>query len=249
MSTEIKMNRQRAVNRPSIGFARHRRFSREEQPSLAVFAQVLAHRIRGLLTGIEGFTDLLLQTFDSPDQRDLAFRILESTSRVEGILFDLQHYDDPLEANFHKYSVNSVTSDLIAVLADSEVERLRFDVKVSDGIHIRADECLIRQSLLAVVRNAMEATANTVTPIGVCIEELGKGDEVAFRVYNTGAITNPDVRNKMFEPFYTTKAHNLGLGLSLARRIARIHGGELTLTSGPEEPGTEITLRLPVLKD
>ena len=199
--------------------------------------------------GIEGFTDLLLQTFDSPDQRELAFRIMESTSRIEGILFDLQHYDDPLEARFHEYPADSAAEDLLSVLADSEAKRLRIEVKVSDTVKIKADEMLLRQSLLAIVRNAIEATPDKTAPVGLTVEPLSNGSEVAFKIYNPGPISDSEIRRKMFDPFFTTKTSNLGLGLSLARRIARIHGGELELTSGPEEPGTELTLRLPVLSD
>jgi len=241
------IQKRRAANRPSIGFSRYRRFASEDQPTLGAFAQVLAHRVRGLLTGIEGYTDLLLDTFETRDQRELAFRVLESTSRIEGILKDLQHFNDPVDARFHRVAATDIVNELLPVLADSEINRLRLDVRVKDDVLIRADEVLLRQSLLAIIRNAFEATSTQTCPVGLTITSTPRKKTVTFKIYNPGGLPDPDVRRRMFEPFFTTKASNLGLGLTLARRIATIHDGSVKLTSGREEEGTEISLQLPVL--
>ncbi len=239
----------RAENRPSIGFARHRRFTSEEQPTIATFAHVLGHRVRGLITSIEGFTDLLIPTLDDPDQRDLAFRILESTSRIEGILHDLQHYNDPIEAHFHKVPGNTISSDLKAVLSDSEIDRLSVEEHVSETVFVRADETLIRQALMAILRNAYEACDSSEDTVQLIVDGSVDGKHVTIKIQNPGLFSDMDARLRIFEPFYTTKASNLGLGLTLARRIARVHGGELSLTSDDLSEYTELTLTLPVLSD
>ena len=247
MSISSTSRKPRADNRPSIGFARHRRFTSEEQPTISAFAHVLGHRVRGLLASIEGFTDLLIPSLDEPDQRELAFRILESTSRIEGILHDLQHYNDPLEAHFHKVPADTLASDVMAVLADSEVDRLRVTEGVQDTTFIRADETLVRQAVMAVVRNAFEANGRSTETISIGVHLHENGESVLVKVQNHGAFSDPEARLKIFEPFFTTKAKNLGLGLTLARRIARVHGGDLSLTSEPNAETTELTLVLPVL--
>jgi len=232
----------RAQNRPSIGFARHRRFTSEEQPTIGAFAQVLGHRVRGLLTSIDGFTDLLIPSLEDPDQRELAFRILESTSRIEGILYDLQHYNEPIEAHFHKVPGNAIASDVLTVLADSEIDRLVMSQSVQHTIFVRADETLIRQALMAVLRNAFEATGGQSEKISLSVDLNSENETVLVKVQNPGRFSDPDARPRIFDPFFTTKAGNLGLGLTLARRIAKIHGGDLALTSEPDAETTELTL-------
>lgn len=249
MSSSDTSRKPRAENRPSIGFARHRRFASEEQPTIATFAHVLGHRIRGLITSIEGFTDLLIPTLDDPDQREYAFRILESTSRIEGILKDLQHFNDPIEAHFHKVPGNAISSDLKAILADSEVSRLSVEEHVSERVFVRADETLIRQALMAVLRNAYDACVSSDEVVHMIVDRSNDGENVVIKIQNPGLFSDMDARLRIFEPFFTTKASNLGLGLTLARRIARVHGGELSLTSDDNSEYTELTLTLPVLSD
>ena len=249
MSISSTSRKPRAENRPSIGFARHRRFSSEEQPTIGAFVQVLGHRVRGLLASIEGFTDLLIPSLDDPDQRELAFRILESTSRIEGILYDLQHYNDPIEAHFHKVPADSIASDVTAVLADSEIDRLVITETVQHQVFVRADETLIRQALMALLRNAFEATKDPSDKIHLNVDLNSDGETVLVKVQNLGKISDPDMRARIFEPFFTTKASNLGLGLTLACRIAIVHGGDLALTSAPDSETTELMLSLPVLTD
>ena len=249
LSSSDTSRKPRAENRPSIGFARHRRFTSEEQPSIATFAHVLGHRVRGLITSIEGFTDLLIPTLDDPDQREFAFRILESTSRIEGILKDLQHFNDPIEAHFHKVPGNSISNDLKVVLADSEIARLSVEEHVTETVFVRADETLIRQALMAILRNAYEACDSSEEVVQMIVDQSDDGEHVIIKIQNPGLFSDIDARLRIFEPFYTTKASNLGLGLTLARRIARVHGGELSLTSNDLSEYTELTLTLPVLTD
>jgi signal transduction histidine kinase len=249
---EIRRQRNKrpmAENRPSIGFALHNKFPNDEQPTVATFAQVMAHRIRSLLTGIEGYTDLLLKSIDDSEQRQLAFRVMESASRIEGILSDLQYYNDPIEANFHKVPAKQIPEDVLLALADSEIERVAVDRSINPTIFVRADEMLVRQALLSVFRNAFEAEPTDTSTI-TCTAHLsvdGAFVEYSIRNENTNLTSNDEPL--VFQPFHTTKSNNLGLGLTLARRIAGIHKGELIVTSNESHDHTQFTLRLPVYRD
>lgn len=244
-----RLRRPPADNRPSIGFALHNRFPQDEQPSLASFAQVMAHRIRGLLTGIEGYTDLLLESIESGEQRELAFRVLESTSRIEGILSDLQHYNSPIEAHFYKIPAASISGDVLSALADSEINRIKLDDILLDDIDLRADESLIRQALIAILRNALEADGPTSSPIQFSAYQSDDGESVIYAIRNAGSRLGPHEAQQIFQAFYTTKSNNLGLGLTLARRIAQIHKGDLTVTSNSESEYSEFTFRIPVYRE
>lgn len=215
-----------------------------EQDAMAQLAQVLAHRLRGLVAGIEGFTDLLTDSLETPDQRDLALKILEGTARIESVLADLQLYGELLQPIMLPVRLDELLSELLAPLSDAEQERVALRMAPDAAAHmLDADPFLIRQALLILIRNALEATARAglvemharTTPDG--------GAELSLR--NDGFIDVDDAERVVFAPFFTTKAQNLGVGLTIARRIVRLHGGSLDLTHNSVEEGVRFTLLLP----
>ncbi len=207
-------------------------------------AQVLAHRIRGLVTGIEGYTDLLIDTLATREQRDLALRILESAVRIERVLADLQRYGRDVRPVMRSLPVRTVLDELAAALDDDDLERIGFDVKVGKDVLLRVDPVLLRQALLILVQNALDATRNGGS-ILFSIEGDLPDRSLCFVVQNDGVIPFEDAETKVFSPFFTTKAHNLGVGLTLARRIVQAHGGTLRLATNDPQTGTRFVLTLP----
>lgn len=214
---------------------------------LVDLAQVLAHRLRGLVASIEGFTDLLTDTLFSRDQRELALRILEGAARIERVLADLQRYGDPVEPVQLPLLVGDVTADLLAPLPEPERARvtLRHDHQPATAeLPLLADPFLLRQALLVLVQNALDATRH-----GGDVHLVVRTDDagwVCFDVWNTGFIDLPSPETQVFLPFFTTKAQNLGVGLPMAARIAVAHGGAVSLTLNDPAAGTCFTLALPV---
>lgn len=206
-------------------------------------AQVLAHRLRGLVASIEGFTDLLTDTLFTREQRELALRILEGATRIERILADLQRYGQPIDPVMLPLFVEDVTADLLAPLSDEDRERVT--LQVDGSVPLLADPYLLRQALLVLVQNALDATRHRGAVRITAGADLA-GQEVVFAVWNDGHIDLPDAEERVFAPFFTTKAHNLGVGLPMAQRIARLHGGRVRLAHNDPVAGTCFTLTLPV---
>lgn len=204
-------------------------------------AQIVAHRIRGLVMTIEGFTDLLADTLPDRDQRELALRIFESAARIESILADLQVYARRRTPACAPTTTTAVLVDLLATLDDAVEARV--DVVIPDSpADVNVDSMLLRQALLVLVTNALEASEPAGEVVVRC-DAAGDGRQ-RFRVSNAGVI-NGSVAELLFQPFFTTKAHNLGVGLNLARRIAESHGGSLELSENDADLGTTFTLELP----
>lgn len=216
-----------------------------EDDRLADLAQVLAHRIRGLVTGIEGFTDLLMETLTTREQRELGMRIHESAVRIERVLADLQRFGQPVEPFFRQVTVRSLVDEMLMALHDAELERVRFDIQVPPEQALHADPMLVRQALLVLVQNALDATKSEG---GVVFHArlLPAAGAVRFDVINDGVIALAEADEQVFKPFFTTKAHNLGVGLTLARRIVRAHRGSLRLMANDAEQGTCFSLTLPI---
>lgn len=219
----------------------------ESDGSLEQLALVLAHRLRGLVAGVEGFTDLLADTLIDPDQRELAWKIMECASRIESVLADLQLYGAPLEPVMLPVRVDELVGDLSAPLCDEE--RRRIDVGLGEPTAetlVLADPYLIRQALLILIRNALDATASGAA---VRVESTRDDVSVCLHVWNEGTIGLANAAEIVFEPFFTTKAHNLGVGLSIARRIALAHGGSLVLSQNSRVLGTRFTIRIPEVRE
>jgi len=236
------------AGRGTISFRRAPAHASDERTSLSEFAQVVAHRIGGLVSSIEGFTDLLIDGIDRDDDRETAFRILESVSRIEAILHDLKHYDDEIDVRARRMPVHKLVSGVFNVLADSEVQRIRLSTENTYGIHVEVDERLIRQAMLSVIRNGLEAAPDD-SPLAVSVSVDEADSSLQVTLSNDGRIPDSTNTDRMFDAFYTTKAHNLGLGLTMARRFVRLHGGEVSLQTDSEAGHTEFLVCLPVSKE
>jgi signal transduction histidine kinase len=93
---------------------------------------------------------------------------------------------------------------------------------------VRVDEAQLRQVFLNLVRNAREAM-----PAGgqLTVTAWNAAAGVEVRVQDTGTGISAEVQDRIYEPFFTTKAGGTGLGLSLSRQIVEAHGGRIELES------------------
>jgi two-component system sensor histidine kinase DctS len=129
----------------------------------------------------------------------------------------------------------------------------RIDVQVpSPAPRVRADRTMIEQVLLNLSRNGLQAMESDVTPlearlltISVAMADDGK---VEFTVRDHGPGISPDVGERLFTPFFTTRADGMGLGLSLCRTVIEQHGGELRWVN-TEPSGVAFSFTLPAVVD
>jgi|SRR5690554_2193504 two-component system sensor histidine kinase HydH len=211
---------------------------------LMELAHILSHRLRSLVAGIEGFADLLTDTLATKEQRELTLRIIEGTARMERVLADLQLFCNPQVPVPIPLRLSDVLDDLDAALDDCDRERVLLDLEVNEDCTVLADPRLLRQALLVLVQNALDASSNgNSVRFGVKIDEYS--GTVRFDVRNSGVISLENPESQVFLPFFTTKAQNLGIGLPIALRIVHAHGGKLYLSSNDEISGTCFTIELP----
>lgn len=212
--------------------------------ALADLSVTLAHRLRSFVASIEGYTDLLADTLATAEQRELALRILEGAARIEHVLADLQLYGKPIEPLTIPLRIAEVSAEIERFLDETEVGLFRIETMVHEDDAVLADPGLLNQALLILTRNAFEATEYS----GQVVLTVKPSDDplfVQFDVWNPGEIDVADAAARVFVPFYTTKAQNLGIGLPVARRIAEAHGGTLCLAATSERDGTVFSLRVP----
>jgi len=123
---------------------------------------------------------------------------------------------------------------------DLNSKHIDFIQNCNTNILINADEKLIEQVLINLIKNASDALINTVNPQIKLITER-QNEKLYIKVIDNGPGISSEVIENIFIPFFTTKEKGSGIGLSLSRQIMYLHGGNISVKS---EPNTETTFTL-----
>ena len=218
--------------------------NQERIAALGRAAAQVAHEVKNPLAGLLLYS-LHLQSKSenfSESQTYLVDKIVETinhlTSRVEQIL----GFARPVNLDLQPGNLNEIVNDILELLRP-QLRAKKIDVRLSLGEQAYAivDESSIRGALLNLILNAIEATPEHGV---VSIANKRAGDSVRLEITDTGPGFDEEKAKKIFEPFYTTKAGGLGLGMPYAKRIIEQHGGTISLNSRPGE-GTTISVALP----
>jgi PAS domain S-box-containing protein len=215
-------------------------------------ASVLAHELNQPLMSIttfgRGCLRLLRQAHAEPHLlHDGINEIVQQAERAGDIISRLREFLRPGSYQTSTVTVESLVDGAIT-LARIEATQSHIDLRVGIAPRlpvIDVDRVQIEQVLLNLLRNAIEAIGDG-EPRTVTLEARRKaGPAVEFIVSDTGPGLADEIAGRIFEPFVTTKASGMGLGLSISRSIIEGHGGQLRLVrSGPA--GTVFAFDLPV---
>jgi PAS domain S-box-containing protein len=206
-------------------------------------AAVLAHEIRNPLAGIKGAIEVIMSRRKADDaERPIMRDIVSRIESLGELLNDLMVFARPRPPSFAEVSVAALVHDAITLVKRDPVAGAVEMLAEGDDVTASVDAALIRATLLNLLLNAAQAMAGRGR---IVISQVRDGDRVALHVRDTGPGVPADLREQIFEPFFTTKARGGGLGLSIARRTAELHGGTLTLAC-PEDGGTIVSLTLPI---
>jgi signal transduction histidine kinase len=220
--------------------ATHRAHARE----LEALSGEIAHELKNPLATVKGLTQLMVRESGRAQPPERLEVLLGEVTRMQGILEEFLNFSRPLVP----LTVSAV--DLAALcdealllhqgLAAGRGVRLE---RVGEGaVHAACDPRKVQQVLMNLLHNAVEASP----PGGRVTVEVASTVQgharVCVRDEGTGLL--PEVASRAFEPGVTTKAKGSGLGLTVARALARQHGGEVTLESGPRG-GCQAELLLP----
>jgi len=216
---------------------------------LAEVSAVVAHEIRNPLAGMVAGIQHLLTKFRKGDERHEALlRILKEGERVDRIIEDILLVTRPPHLNVAPCDISDVVG---RVLDEYEQKASAQGVQVrryhSSGLPlVRGDEKRLRQALSKLVLNGIEAMPDGGQLDVVITGPARDGAEyVEVEIGDLGVGIKEQDRDRVFEPFYTTKARGTGLGMIIAKRIIDEHGGEIEVQS-EEGKGTKILVRLPL---
>ncbi len=176
---------------------------------------------------------------------DFPFLLDESQTgaeRVRRIVADLKAYSDIDYTEQHKVNIKEVVERVVRIFNTQHNKSIKVALDAPEDLHLMCHSGFINQLLLNILSNAANAIEQSGT---ININASSKGDAISIDISDDGCGMTEEVLKRVFEPFYTTHdvGKGTGLGLTVARDIARNHGGDIELFSVPEK-GTKVAILL-----
>jgi PAS domain S-box-containing protein len=233
---------------------------RDRLAALGEMAATMAHEIKNPLAGIEVMAGLLRrQLTDKRDAQALLGDIISEAKMANAIVQEMLEFVRPVRLQLDRASIaNALTSAV--TMADGKARRggIRVDLALADDLPtIQGDEHQLTQVFANLLINAYEALdgRGAVTLSGRLVESSEDGallpdghhsvPTVIIEVADTGPGVSPEVIEKIFNPFFTTKPQGSGLGLAIVRKIVDAHEGRIDVKSA-ENQGTCFRVTLPI---
>jgi PAS domain S-box-containing protein len=227
--------------------------TREKMASLGHVAAGIAHEIRNPLSGINIFLDSILENFEDPesssDIRELIGETQTATAKIESVIKRVLEFARPGPTMTASGDLNTPVDNAVKLSAVS-LRKAHVQVEVDmeeESPILPIDAQGIEQVVLNLVNNASEALQTAHVDKVVRVQTRLQDGEALIRVADSGPGIPPEIRNRIFEPFYTTKSYGSGIGLGLCRRIVEDHGGRIDVSESALG-GAEFTVRLPLEK-
>ncbi len=219
----------------------------EKMAAIGELSTYIAHEIRNPLFAIGGFANSLLRSKNLAEtDREKVSIILEESKRLDKILKSTLNFAKPTDAKEGKIDLNKIVQESMDLLSFGfETKNIHPHADLAPNIaYVKGDPDLLKQCLINLVKNASEAMDSG----GDLYVRTRMGQvHVLLEIQDTGCGIPPEIRNKVFNPFFSTKEKGAGLGLAMTKKIIEEMGGAVELNSQTGVGTTISLLLLPVL--
>jgi two-component system sensor histidine kinase AtoS len=219
----------------------------------------LAHEIKNPLAGIKVSIEVLTADLElAQEDKEVFRRIVDEINRIEALLKNLLNYAMPPRPQFALTDVNQIIASAIkaaefslkspAQKPDSKSKKdVRFIRNLGDDLpQIVADASQLQQVMLNLLLNAIHAVQEGGSILVKTVENAG--DSIRIVISDSGKGIDAADIDKIFQPFFTSKAKGTGLGLSICKRLIEQHNGSIRATRN-SDGGLAFTIELPVEQD
>lgn len=218
----------------------------ERLAAIGQVAAMVGHDLRNPLTGIAGAAYYLkvklgpVMEQRSVEMVELIEKDIEYSNKI---INDLLDYSREIRLELAEASPKGIVKE---ALGHANIpDNVHVTDKTRNNPKIVADAEMLVRAFVNIIRNAIDAMPDGGT-LTISSMQTGSDLEIAFK--DTGLGMSNEVLDRMWTPFFTTKAKGMGLGLSICRRIVEAHNGKI-LVSSEEGKGTTFTLMFPVDPD
>jgi len=225
-----------------------------EAEHLATFGQLsktIAHEIRNPLNFINLSIDYLLDKLKTETTNDNYTNLLQNMKReiyrVNNLITQYLEYAKPLKLNKIPAEITKVIDEVVSLVEISAQQKgvnIITKYNTLNGLNLNIDVDLIKSCLLNIITNALQAMENSPVK-DLFIESSLEDGNILIKIKDTGEGVPEEIKEKIFEPFFSTKKGGLGLGLSLAKKIIEEHNGRIEFLSRRGE-GSEVKIYLPM---
>ncbi|NLX85642.1 MAG: transporter substrate-binding domain-containing protein [Clostridiales bacterium] len=221
-------------------------YHKDKMSSLGQLMANIAHEIRNPLMSIKTFTDLMPEKINSERFRQKFLEYVpRELDRINNLINDLLDYARPQVTHKEEFSLYYLIKEVLGLFETKfRKERVELDVSIQKDIIIYGNRKQIKQVLINLILNSMDAmkkapklSLSTETVDGKCV----------LSVCDNGIGIPKQYIDKVKEPFFTLKKDGVGLGLSICYEFIRENGGEIQIES-EENVGTCIKITLPARK-
>jgi signal transduction histidine kinase len=208
----------------------------------------VAHEVKNPINAIVVHLEVLRQKMKEidPDTKRHVDVIGSEIQRLDRVVQTLVDFTRPVELRLSDMDLRKVVEDVV-LLASPAAERHNVIIEresSQEPMPVRIDSDLVKQAILNIVLNGVQAM-----PEGGALRITGKreGDNAVIMVRDQGAGIPENIRDKIFNLYFTTKSGGSGIGLAMAYRVVQLHHGSLEFTSIMEH-GTTFYLRFPLVE-
>jgi two-component system, LuxR family, sensor histidine kinase DctS len=224
--------------------------------TMGEMASTLAHELNQPLAAIASYNTGCINLIDAgelapADLRHALEKVSIQAQRAGRIIRRVHDFVRKSEPKLAPCRLEDVIDDCLSfVEIDARKRQVRIDHFIEPMPPVHADRLMLEQVLLNLIRNGMEAMADTADDLRCLTISAGmENGEVVVRVADNGCGIADAIRDKLFTAFFSTKAEGMGVGLSICRSIVEFHRGRLWVDPNLDSPtgsGTIFTLTLPV---
>lgn len=207
----------------------------------------IAHEIRNPLAAIRGFVQYLQTDLPRNEQNEYIDIILKEVDSINQVIQQLLDFSVPSKNYYVSTQINTLIKEVLVLVNSSHRSNninfiLRLDNQLST---LYLDKELIKQVLLNLLINSIQAIKNKgFIEITTSLSRSQKYQLI--RIKDNGGGIKPEILDKIFTPFFTTKISGTGLGLSMVQKIIASHKGKIIIKNNEQESGVTVEVALPV---
>jgi len=218
----------------------------EQLAAVGQLASTIAHELRNPLSSIRASAQHLRSEYAHfPELCEFLDIIIAEVDVLSNRATEFLRFARPVEPVFQKVDLAELIQNTVQFMQpyiDEQQVRVQIDVSVPSPV--KADSTLLKDALRNLIINAVQAMpeGGTLSIRASCIPS----DLVSITISDTGVGIPPEHLDRIFTPFFTTKARGTGLGLAIVKKIVEGHGGTITAHPNPNGVGTEMRIVLPM---